>query len=156
MTEAEHLAISAIRQTMAAYTIAGDRFRLDELAACFTPDGVLETPLWQAVGRDEIVARLRGGGSLGAVKPRFVRHHLTTCLIEPGPDGTATGRSYFMVLTDIGPDHAGTYLDRFWQVDGRWLFASRSVQVDWKSEASRFERQVLGRWGQDRTDPQGA
>lgn len=141
------LAREAIRQTMANYNIAGDRMQLDELAAQFTEDGVLKFPGQVARGRVEIVEKLGGGRRAPAEADASdaarrgpvtkVRHNLTTSQIVV--DGEqATGRTYFLVVTNYGPDHMGVYVDRFRKVDGRWLIAERDVRIDWQSDASGF------------------
>ena len=57
----ELLAREAIRATLARYNLSGDRGRLDELAACFAPDGVMEIDgEWTATGRAAIADKLRG------------------------------------------------------------------------------------------------
>ena len=122
--------LAAIRQTQARYNIAGDRMKLSDLAAAFTPDGVLETSTSQLVGRAAIAGGLGGGGGPGVRKPTFVRHNLTTSLIELTGADTAEGRTYFHVYTDIGPDHMGVYVDRFARLDGAWLIAHRRVLID--------------------------
>jgi hypothetical protein len=145
-SEADEL--EAIRRTLAAYNIAGDRMRLEELAATFMAEGVLEIPTATLSGRAAIAAGLGGGARRtesadapappGRRRPSFVRHHLTTCLLElTGPE-RAAGRTYFTVFTDIGPDHAGVYADRLCKVDGRWLFEHRKVMIDWLSEDTLF------------------
>jgi hypothetical protein len=143
-TRARHATedLAAIRQTMSAYNIAGDRMRLEELAATFLPDGVLVTPTATYTGRAEIVAGLGGGPrerpAAAGPRPTVVRHHLTTSHITlSGPD-TASGRTYFIVFTDVGPDHAGHYEDRLRKLDDGWLFEHRDVRIDWISEASLF------------------
>ena len=80
------------------------------------------------------------GQNDGAVKrtAQFVRHNLTTCKIDlTGPD-TAKVRTYWMVITDIGPDHSGVYVDDFRNEDGQWLIAHRQVRSDWFSPDSHF------------------
>lgn len=146
MTPDEASALEAIRQTMARYNIAGDRLKLDELAATFTEDGVLEEGPQDAgrivrQGRAAIAAGLREGVARmhpGGKKPSFVRHHLTTSLLECVSPDEARGRTYFEVYTDIGPDHAGVYIDRFRKVDGRWLIAHREVRIDWVADNAIF------------------
>ena len=139
--------LEAIRYTFAAYNTAGDRMKLDALAATFTEDGVLETPTSILRGRAGIAAGL-GGGRAGPApteaaapatrRPTFVRHHLTTSLLDlTGPD-TAEGRTYFIVFTDVGADHAGFYIDKLRKVGGAWLFERRKVMIDWMSEATLF------------------
>jgi hypothetical protein len=136
MTDDAHCPTCAIRATMARYNVAGDRGRSAELAATFTPDGTLDTGYWKACGRGEIAARI--ADTVDAPHPRLttVRHHLTTSDITIEEDGTARGRSYFMVLTNEGPDHSGLYLDRFSCVDGTWLIASRAMRLEWTSPGS--------------------
>jgi len=136
--------LEAIRNTMASYNIAGDRMRLDELAGTFAPHGVLETPTARMEGRDAILAGLGRGRESDApapnprLGPTFVRHNLTTSLLDLTGEASAEGRSYFIVFTDIGPDHMGCYVDRLIKLDGRWLFDHRRVLIDWMSEQTLF------------------
>jgi hypothetical protein len=68
----------------------------------------------------------------------FVRHHLSTSKIDlTGPD-TARARTYWVAWSDIGPDHAGYYLDTFRKVGEEWLIAHRRVREDWRSPGSLF------------------
>jgi hypothetical protein len=129
----------AIRRTLARYNLRGDR---GDLAATFTEDGVLDAPGMHLVGRDAIVARL--AASMAGNKPGLTRvqHNLTTSLIETDGTGEARCQSYFLVLTDIGPDHAGSYRDRLVKRDGEWLIAERSARVSWVSPNTLF---VIGR-----------
>lgn len=134
--------LECIRHTMAAYNIAGDRMRLGDLADTFTADGVLEIPTGKLRGREAIRAGLGRGRSEDAPapgrRPTFVRHNLTTSLIDlTGPD-TAQGRTYFIVFTDIGPDHMGCYVDKLSKADGRWRFLERRVLIDWMNEGTLF------------------
>ncbi len=127
----------AIRRTLARYNIAGDRGDLAGLAATFTEDGVLHAPGIHVTGRTAIVARLEQ--SMAGHNPALtlVQHNLTTSLIET--DGAAARcRSYFVVFTDIGPDHAGSYHDRLVRQDDEWLIAERSARVSWLSPNSLF------------------
>ena len=149
MTVEELMAREAIRHTLASYNMAGDRLRLEEFLAVFTEDAVLEsagaTPGegFRCEGREAIrrwmtdfEKRPQRPPSIEA--PRFVRHHLTTCQIEVlGPE-TASARTYFHVMTQIGPDHAGYYVDRLRKVGDRWLIADRRIRVDWRAENSLF------------------
>jgi|GEM_PF-297549 len=67
----ELVAREQVRDTVAAYSHSGDGFRLEDLAACFTVDGVLETKGgWTARGREEIIARLSGVRAMSAATVR--------------------------------------------------------------------------------------
>jgi uncharacterized protein (TIGR02246 family) len=128
----------AIRRTLARYNIAGDRGDLVGLAATFTEDGVLHAPGIHVTGRTAIVARLEQ--SMASHNPALTRvqHNLTTSLIEIDGEGSARCRSYFVVFTDIGPDHSGSYHDRLVRQDGEWLIAERSARLTWRSPDSLF------------------
>ena len=136
--------------TQAAYHLAGDRGRLDELASAFAEDGVLELATGELRGRTAIRAGLSavGGASdevSAEVRPAFVRHHLTTSHIElTGPD-TARGWSYFLVMTPIGIDHSGRYVDDYVAEEGQWLIAHRRVVVEWAAPDSALGATVKTR-----------
>lgn len=145
------LAREAIRDTMAKYTTSGDRLRIDDFVACFTDDGVIEA---ESV-RPEQAFRYEGRAAIRAWQERwlsgeagthgasFVRHHLSTSRIElAGPD-IATARTYWVAWTDIGPDHAGYYLDRFRKVGEAWLIAHRRVRLDWEADGSLFKAAIV-------------
>jgi hypothetical protein len=50
----------------------------------------------------------------------------------------ARGWTYFVVLTDVGPDHAVVYIARFSREKEDWLIADRRVRIDRVSEHSLF------------------
>ena len=153
MTLDELLARECIRHTIASYNMAGDRLRVDDFVAVFTDDAILQSDgvapekEFRYSGRAEIHAFISSWGK-GAKEAqpvhqaKFIRHHLSTCHIElTGPD-TARSRTYWVAYTDIGPDHAGYYLDTFRRVDGHWLIAHRKVRLDWRSPQSLFTTAV--------------
>jgi SnoaL-like domain len=145
MTLEDLLTREAIRATMARYNHSGDSLRAEDFAACFTEDGILESAsddgfhftsraeilAWQTDWRDAPTA----GTPRGA---KFVRHNLTTCTIELTGPGTAKARTYWVVMTDIGPDHCGVYNDQFRKVGEEWLIAHRKVRTEWWAENSHF------------------
>jgi SnoaL-like domain len=153
MTLEELLAREAIRDCMAKYTLSGDRLRVDDFAACFTEDGIIESErapgdlIFQYAGREAIRAwqgrwRNREPEENAVHKASFVRHNLSTCKIDiTGPD-TATARTYWSAWTDIGPDHAGVYLDDFRKVGDAWLIARRRVRKDWEAEGGLFKSAI--------------
>ena len=149
MTVEDMLAREAIRDTMAKYNTAGDRLKVDDYANCFTEDGIIESEeapgkyIFRYEGREAIREwqnrwRNREVGQDTVHGATFVRHHLSTCKIDlTGPD-SATTRTYWVAWTDIGPDHAGYYLDDFRKVGDDWLIARRRVRRDWQSADSLF------------------
>jgi hypothetical protein len=160
----ELVARESVRDALASYHAAGDRGRLDQLAACFHEDGSLEVvgaePLrGRAAIRDGLAALLvarrrsagthdpaRPSGSSGSPggddqappAPTRVRHHLATPhfqLVTPTEIRTST---YFAVLTDIGLDHWGRYADVLTPGGGGWLLHRRVVTVEGHAPDSRF------------------
>jgi hypothetical protein len=134
--------IVAIRQTLSAYNIAGDRMKIDGLAATFMSNGILDTSTARFVGRQAIIDGLSrrdapAGGPPGR-RATVVRHNLTTSHSEVTGADTAEGRTYFIVFTDIGPDHMGCYVDKLRKVDGQWLFEHRRVLIDWLADDTLF------------------
>jgi hypothetical protein len=149
------------RDTLAQYTHAGDRYLLDEFAAAFCEDGVLEVRGAEPVrGRAAIIERFGGAGAAEAARAAaraarsdpagavtdpaargpapIVRHNVTNIRFEFVSPSEALVASYFAVVTGIGLDHAGRYRDRLVPAEGRWLIAHRFVSVDWRAEGSTF------------------
>ncbi len=123
----------SIQQTIARYTHAGDSGRSKDFADAFTVDGVMEPyPDAPIAGREAIVAFLeeQKASLAGAMDSRLIRHFVSSLRIDFPSRHEATASSYFMAVTQIGPDHWGRYRDRFVPVDGEWLIAHRFVRVD--------------------------
>jgi hypothetical protein len=149
MTEDERCAIEAIRRTIHAYNVAGDSRNAALYVPLWAEDARLEfagfgpVPGFACQGADEIARRTEAWNPDPAKDPafaktRFIRHNLTTSLITlTGPD-TATARTYFLVMTEIGQDHCGTYDDELVRRDGNWLFRHRRIALNWRSEESLF------------------
>lgn len=129
----------SVRQTMADYTAATDRFDLRALAACFCEDGVLEF----TGGSEPLTGPARIEAGLGAAMtrpstsrhplrqaPTHVRHHVSSIRFASVVHERVEASSYFAVHTDIGLDHWGRYRDVLVPVDDRWLFARRRIGVD--------------------------
>lgn len=148
MTPEQAQAAQAIAYTQSVYATAGDRGRIAELATAFTEDGVLEFRGAAHRGHAAIEASLSGFDAgaepTGATPARaFTRHNLTTRRIEfDGPDA-AEAWTYFMVVTPLGLDHTGRYVDRFVRAGDRWLIAHRRVSLDWAVEGSRQADHVV-------------
>jgi ketosteroid isomerase-like protein len=149
MTLDEMLAREGVRKTIHAYNAAGDTRDGEAFAALFADDAVLEfagfgpVPGFRSAGIAEIRARTASWSPVPGQDPSltlasFIRHNLTTCRIDlTGPD-SAAARTYFVVFTDIGPDHAGFYADTLVRHGEDWLFAHRRIALDWRSPDSIF------------------
>ena len=139
MTLQELLDREEIRVLLATYNAEGDRGNVQGLASVFTEDGVLMAGSgFTAHGRHGIVDTLTSRRSDGQPRhrPAFLRHNLTTSKISFEDGETAHGRTYFVVFSDLGPDHMGVYTDLFRKVDGAWRIAHRRVRIDWSTEGS--------------------
>jgi hypothetical protein len=136
MTIEELIAREEIRVLLATYHMGGDQGRLDRLASVFAPDGVLKgRQSW--TGPAEIERNLGGVRTKtdGPDRPlEFIRHMLGTSMITFDDPATARGRTYFLAVTEIGPDHMGVYVDRIEKRGDKWLIAEREVRIDWVAE----------------------
>ena len=142
--DAEELqAREEIRQLLASYNVAGDRGRKEEFGSVFSEDAVLEMPGGRCEGREAILERLfapreAASGRADERMLTFVRHHLTTSKIDFTSPTEAKGRTYFVVLTDIGVDHSGVYVDEYRKRKGRWWIVHREVRIDYVAENPLF------------------
>ena len=134
----ELVAREQVRHTISSYTFGGDRGKLDELAAAFAPDGVLQIESDDvSTGRAAIIERLSPVVTMDR-HPGQMHHHLSGTHFRSVTESEIEVSSYFLVITDIGADHWGRYRDRFVPVDDRWLIAHRQVTTDGYAEASAF------------------
>jgi hypothetical protein len=145
LSVSELIVREAVRETLARYNHAGDRGRLAELAAQFTPDGVLEVVGGRRLeGRAAIIEGLGGVVRHSADEapsgglPPIVRHHVSSVLIHDVTPEQAAADSYFAVLTRDGLDHWGRYRDVLVPVGDRWLLAHRLVRTDAYAPDSKF------------------
>lgn len=138
----ELAAREAVRDNIARYTHAGDRGRVNDLAAVFTEGGVLHVKGREpAEGREAIARFLSGAVENGSRhdaggRPGFVRHFVANIAFEHLSRTEIHTASYFVVFTGHGPDHWGRYRDRHVFEDGRWLIAHRYVRIDAAASAS--------------------
>lgn len=131
------IAREAIRDLVARYNANGDTGRFAQVRDLFAQDA------WMDIGDgnvrrgiDEIMTIFTGTAT--NVTADFVRHFTSTHQIDVLSPERAVGRLYYAVLTQIGLDHWGRYVDEYARVDGRWVFASRKVSVDGWSTDSVF------------------
>jgi len=141
MTESYAAARALIANRLAAATQAGDARRSEAYAACFTETGTLQ--LDRAItGRTSIRDWMSAPSVIpqpAAAKPEspgYVSHHLTTQHIELTGQTTAKARTYWFVITAIGPDHSGYYDDVLELHGGDWLIAHRRPRTLWYSPQS--------------------
>jgi hypothetical protein len=137
----EMLAREAIRCTIALYIRNADTADYDRHVEVFHPEAKMIIHGGPTLeGRAPIIDALKQG----AVKRRafdagnFQRHNITTCMIEITGAATATATTYIMVVTELGFDHAGIYVDEFVKEGDRWLIKARRATMEWGRPDSRF------------------
>jgi hypothetical protein len=123
-----------IRGLLAEFAfLVDEQPKLDAAVALFTADGQWVVGDSVATGPAEITERLARGRSSGFAGPGSGNRHLiTTALVRTAGDGTATARSYWLLVK--GGDAAaclmvGEYRDSLRHEDGAWRFARREVVV---------------------------
>jgi SnoaL-like domain len=127
------LARDEIRHVMGCYNTSGDTGRQKEFAEVFTEDAELIAPGLNLQTRDGIIAGLfqkSEATQKSQLKFKVYRHHLTTSKIEITSSTTARGRTYFLVITDVGLDHTGVYTDEFRKESQGWRISRREVRLD--------------------------
>jgi 3-phenylpropionate/cinnamic acid dioxygenase small subunit len=131
------LARESIRDLVTRYNSNGDSGRFAQVMELFAPDAVMQLQGGRYEGLAEILTiftgtkdRLGDAPASAGDAPAYVRHYVATHQIDLIDESNATGRCYFVVLSPIGVDHWGRYIDRYRVVDGEWRFAHRSVTVD--------------------------
>lgn len=142
----ELLDAEAIRGLVGAYLEAADRGRSADLAALFAPDGVLEIvgDTFDAgvhAGPEAILARLEATKRDLAARSSvpLLRHHVSSVRVHLDGD-RATGASYFLAITESGPDHWGRYADRYERSPDGWRFGHRRVIIEGRAPGSWLER----------------
>lgn len=134
----ELVAREQVRHTISSYTFGGDRGRLDELAAAFTPDGVLQIEDDDvSTGREAIIERLSRVVTMDR-HPTHMHHHISGTHFRSVSPTEIDVSSYFLVVTDIGADHWGRYRDRLVPAGERWLIARRQVATAGYAAGSAF------------------
>ena len=135
------LAREAIRDLVIRYNSYGDSGHFDRMLGLFAPDATVEVNGVAHHGLDEIRRVFSGvpdRTSRSGHGPAFLRHCTATHQIDLVDEATATGRCYFFVLTSVGLDHWGRYLDEYRVVGGEWRFSHRRVLTDTLGRNSIF------------------
>ena len=66
--------------------------------------------------------------------PSYMRHHLTTSVIDLTGDNEASADTYFLNFNERGLDHWGRFRDQFTRdASGEWLFTRRETVEEGKS-----------------------
>jgi hypothetical protein len=147
MTIDEVIAREQIRRLIGKYAVCGDQLDIDGFAGTFAEDGTMEMTTYAHTGRAAIKHWMLNAEPFGAEdrRPTFVRHHMTSSHIDFDSPSTASGRTYFLVMTDIGVDHSGYYVDRLRKDGDEWLFAHRRVRILWRAPDSFIPEENLSK-----------
>ncbi len=136
----EVIARESIRDLVTRYNANGDSGRFAQVRPLFALDASMHLMGQSYVGIDEVMTIFTNTQSqiAGHDTPAYLRHSTSTHQIDLVDEAHATGRVYFSVITPIGLDHWGRYVDSYRVVDGQWRFAERRVTVDGKVPDSIF------------------
>ncbi|MBI2800719.1 MAG: nuclear transport factor 2 family protein [Gammaproteobacteria bacterium] len=136
--------ITAIKQLLAAYCHRVDRGTPAEVATLFAADAVLR-PFYD--GRYEVRGRSGIEGWYAYYEKHFksgVRHlkHMVMSPLIEVTGSRASGVTYLIasavtIATGDGFFATGTYHDEFRQVDDRWLFAMRQIEVEYMTTPTK-------------------
>ncbi|MDG2261680.1 MAG: nuclear transport factor 2 family protein [Actinomycetota bacterium] len=128
-----------IRELIAAYTHLGDGGRISEMTDLFTEDAVLDAggSLHEGHGAISAFYGAIADGSSPGPKRSFIRHYISNVSIELTSSTTATGKSYWSVISDEGLESSGRYWDTYVNVGtsasegtSPWRFATRKIRHD--------------------------
>ena len=141
MEISEVIAREEIRDLVTRYNSNSDTGRFQQLLELFDDTSVMTlygTDVY--TGTKEIINIFNSAkGRLGNDDtPRYIRHYVATHQIDVESETRASGRCYFVVITHIGVDHWGRYIDTYKKVNGKWLFDTRKVHVDGTDPRSTF------------------
>jgi len=129
VTEAERLAAEwACAKLIALYANLNDEARWDDVAALYTPGGLMTRPTAPdapIVGREAILAAFQGR------PPRKTRHLCSNVVITLDSPTTASGVSAMVLFTENSPPLAGSFHDRFELTAEGWRFAERRGSLAW-------------------------
>ena len=135
------IARELVRETVMRYVHLVDAGRIDELLELFAEDATLEAgerpPARGGAAIRALFLDTQTRLAAATTRP-LIRHHVSSLEVDVLGPASATARSYFLAITERGPDHWGRYRDRLVHVDGRWLFQHRRVRTDGSAAASAF------------------
>ncbi len=137
----EVIAREEIRDLVTRYNSNSDTGRFSQLLELFDDTSVMTIDGGAPYrGKSEIINIFNNakGRLESADVPKYVRHFVATHQIDVESENAARGRCYFAVLTHIGLDHWGRYIDTYKRVNDKWLFDTRNVFVDGTSAGATF------------------
>jgi 3-phenylpropionate/cinnamic acid dioxygenase small subunit len=130
----------SIRDLVARYNANGDSGRIEHVLELFSENATMIVRGNERRGRAEIgdvFAETAAGVDWGD-HPVYVRHMTATLQIDLVDKARARSRCYYAVITAIGLDHWGRYIDEYSVADGGWKFSRREVTLDGSSPNSLF------------------
>ncbi|MFN0145994.1 MAG: nuclear transport factor 2 family protein [Dehalococcoidia bacterium] len=122
----------SIQQLYARYNHAIDSGQAESWAACFTADGVFESPQGSFTGTEGLIGFAKGFHAQMKGKAR----HWNTNLVLDGQGGSATGSCYLVLNMGSDPGKppaaaaSGIYRDQLAKQGGDWKFTRRAVAID--------------------------
>ncbi|HUJ66823.1 MAG TPA: nuclear transport factor 2 family protein [Acidimicrobiales bacterium] len=123
-----------LRELLASYYKLGDSGRIEEQAALFEPDGVVELHgRGEFVGREAIVTAYRtlNEGHVADPAVTYIRHFSSNYSLEFDDRSTARGDGYWLLVNNRGLAGWGRCRDWYRRSDdGPWRFARRLVRGD--------------------------
>jgi len=139
--DAEIINRSKIAALVSKLTVLGDDGDFHGMSKMFSPEGTFGLGSnASAVGPDAI-SRMLSEFSASLTKrpngPTYMRHHLTTAVIELDGENDASADTYFLNFNERGLDHWGRFRDRLKRdATGEWLFTRRETIEEGKAENS--------------------
>lgn len=143
MDENELIARAAIHDLVHSYAVMLDTGKMAELAQLFATDAVLNDSYGSSEpGPENVIAYLQSAINIelpdNTSRPKFMRHNITTHRVRMTDGSSAKADTYFMAVTDVGPDHWGRYRDDVVRTAEGWRFGHRAVIVEGYGGASWY------------------
>ena len=151
MQQAELIAREEIRTLLIEYVQCADGGRTERMLELFAPDAVMEATGDPACrGREEIRGYFeRAGRSIRKhMSSPSLRHHLSSINIELTSPTDARTTSYFLAITEAGPDHWGRYRDTLRHDGTDWRIHHRLLQLEGRTPGGWLDRHEAARGAQ--------
>ena len=121
-----------VQDLISRYAWAADSGDVEGYVGCFTKDGVFAIKDVEPVVGEEAIRTFYQGARKRRVDAGQRTHHIMSNLVVAESTDGATAQSYLTLITrepdgSTGVERGGEYQDILVKVDGRWLFAERSL-----------------------------